>query len=168
MTFLLEEYNLIADDVKEFIQYNNVVLEKGKKMYSPVIDAATTNDVKLYVVNDLNDEKTAVVNVDGSEIPINTNTCNHHYTCNIIVSSTCTYDGSAVYKCTICGKSYTESIPALSHSDEGNDGYCDYCGRIMTGGKHCPKCGKLHNGGFFDKLTGFFHRLIYRLTHLFG
>ena len=30
----------------------------------------------------------------------------------------------------------------------------------MTGGDHCKVCGKIHNGNFFDKLTGFFHRII--------
>ena len=32
----------------------------------------------------------------------------------------------------------------------------------------CPHCHKVHDGGFFDKIVGFFHKLIYRLTHLFG
>ena len=63
--------------------------------------------------------------------------------------------------------SYTEEIPALGHIDEDNNGLCDRCEQQMEGGDHCPKCGKIHNGGFFDKLTGFFHRIIYRLTHLF-
>lgn len=30
----------------------------------------------------------------------------------------------------------------------------------------CPQCGKVHKG-FFDKIVGFFHKIIYRLTHLF-
>ena len=30
----------------------------------------------------------------------------------------------------------------------------------------CPQCGKVHEG-FFGKIVGFFHRIIYRLTHLF-
>ncbi len=54
-----------------------------------------------------------------------------------------------------------------THTDADNDGYCDTCDEMMEGGSHCPKCGKIHNGNFFDKLTGFFHKIIYRLTHLF-
>ena len=30
----------------------------------------------------------------------------------------------------------------------------------------CPQCGKVHTG-FFGKIVGFFHKIIYRLTHLF-
>ena len=29
--------------------------------------------------------------------------------------------------------------------------------------KDCPLCGRKHNGGFFDKLLGLLHRLVYRL-----
>ncbi|MDR9824116.1 hypothetical protein RCJ22_00670, partial [Vibrio sp. FNV 38] len=53
------------------------------------------------------------------------------------------------------------------HADNGNDGYCDTCGEMMIGDGHCLQCGKIHNGGFSDKLVGFFHRIIYRITHLF-
>ena len=33
---------------------------------------------------------------------------------------------------------------------------------------HCPKCGRIQNGNNFDRITGFFHKIIYRLTHRFG
>ena len=56
--------------------------------------------------------------------------------------------------------------PAHTHSDENNDGKCDGCGEQMTGGDHCPQCGKIHKG-FFQKIVGFFHKIIYRLKHLF-
>ena len=36
--------------------------------------------------------------------------------------------------------------------------FCN-CGEQMQGGDHCKFCGKIHNGGFFDKLTGFFHKI---------
>ncbi len=58
------------------------------------------------------------------------------------------------------------SEPVHSHVDENNDGKCDGCGEQMTGGDHCPQCGKIHKG-FFQKIVGFFHKIIYRLTHLF-
>ena len=91
----------------------------------------------------------------------------HVYTSSVTTEPSCTEKGVKTYTCE-CGDSYTRVLPALGHLDKGNDGYCDRCSKMMTGGEHCPKCGKIHNGGFFDKLTGFFHRLIYRLTHLFG
>ena len=56
--------------------------------------------------------------------------------------------------------------PAHTHIDKNNDGKCDGCGAQMTGGDHCPQCGKIHKG-FFQKIVGFFHKIIYRLTHLF-
>ncbi len=54
-----------------------------------------------------------------------------------------------------------------THIDKNNDGKCDDCGEKMTGGDHCPQCGKIHKG-FFQKIVGFFHKIIYRLTHLFS
>ena len=56
--------------------------------------------------------------------------------------------------------------PAHTHTDKNNDGKCDGCGTQMTGGEHCPQCGKIHKG-FFQKIVGFFHKIIYRLSHLF-
>ena len=91
----------------------------------------------------------------------------HTYKATITSEPTCTSEGLEVYTCD-CGDSYTEIIPALGHVDEANDGFCDRCGEMMTDGDHCPKCGRIHNGGFFDSILGFFHRIIYRLTHLFS
>ncbi len=82
----------------------------------------------------------------------------HDYTATITTPATCTEPGEATYTCD-CGDAYTETIPALGHVDENNDGKCDACGTQMTGGDHCKFCGKIHNGGFFDKLTGFFHKI---------
>ena len=82
----------------------------------------------------------------------------HDYTATITIPATCTEPGEATYTCS-CGDTYTEEIPALGHVDENNDGKCDGCGTQMTGGDHCKFCGKIHNGGFFDKLTGFFHKI---------
>lgn len=90
----------------------------------------------------------------------------HTYTSTVTTPATCTTPGVRTYTCD-CSDTYTESIPALGHVDEGNDGHCDRCGEQMQGDEYCPQCGKIHNGGFFDKIVGFFHRIIYRLTHLF-
>ena len=85
----------------------------------------------------------------------------------VTTEPTCSEDGVITYTCVEGDDSYTESIPALGHIDEDNDGYCDRCEEMMVGDDHCPQCGKIHNGGFFDKIVGFFHKIIYRLTHLF-
>ena len=82
----------------------------------------------------------------------------HTYSSTVTKQATCTEDGVMTYCCD-CGDAYNETIPALGHTDDNNDGHCDNCGEQMTGGDHCKFCGKIHNGGFFDKLTGFFHKI---------
>jgi len=64
--------------------------------------------------------------------------------------------------CSVCGQVLTaqEETPLADHADANNDGKCDMCENQMQGGSHCKYCGKVHNGNFFDKLTGFFHRLL--------
>lgn len=91
----------------------------------------------------------------------------HQYIETVTQDASCETDGIRIMRCA-CGDSYTETLPAPGHIDEDNDGVCDVCENKMTGSDHCPRCGRIHNGGFFDGITGFFHRLIYRLTHLFG
>lgn len=79
------------------------------------------------------------------------------------VPATCEAAGlTAGSHCGVCGETLTaqEETPALDHTDTDNDGKCDTCGDQMQGGDHCKVCGKVHNGGFFDKLTGFFHKII--------
>ena len=82
----------------------------------------------------------------------------HNYFSAVTTPATCTDTGIMTYTCS-CGDTYTETIPALGHTDDDNDGHCDNCGEQMSGGDHCKFCGKIHNGGFFDKLTGFFHKI---------
>ena len=85
--------------------------------------------------------------------------CEHQYKDTIVVAPTCTKEGEKTWNCSICDYTYIETVPALGHTDDNNDGHCDRCGEQMTGGDHCKFCGKIHNGGFFDKLTGFFHKI---------
>ena len=44
----------------------------------------------------------------------------------------------------------------------------DIYGVTETSHARCPQCGKLHQGSFFDVILGYFHRLLYALTHIFG
>jgi len=103
-----------------------------------------------------------------SEFAVSVKGHEHTYDDGVVTTpATCTEPGVMTYTCVDGDDSYTEEIPALGHIDGDNDGKCDRCGEKMLGPNYCPQCGKIHNGGFFDKLVGFFHRIIYRLTHLF-
>ena len=70
----------------------------------------------------------------------------------------------AYWTCSRCGKQFFDEagtqavedpealvIPALAPETEAN----------------CPVCGKTHNGGVFDRLTGWFHTLIHRIRSFF-
>ena len=83
--------------------------------------------------------------------------------CENEVEATCEGAGSydEVVYCADCGEELsreTVTIPATDH-DEGSDGYCVKCGQDLHPSERCKFCGKIHNGGFFDKLTGFFHKI---------
>lgn len=41
--------------------------------------------------------------------------CTHKYTATITIPATCTEDGLRTYTCSLCGNSYTETIPAKGH-----------------------------------------------------
>ena len=80
------------------------------------------------------------------------------------IAATCEADGSyeEVVYCADCGEELSRKeveTDKLEHVDEDNDGHCDNCGEQMQDDDHCKFCGKIHNGGFFDKLTGFFHKI---------
>ena len=84
--------------------------------------------------------------VDPTESPA-PETCQHEYTAVTDREATCTFAGQVIYTCSLCGHSYTESIPATGHAwdiketvqtsydEEGNllqQGYtiynCSVCG----------------------------------------
>ena len=86
----------------------------------------------------------------------------HVYDSWITRAPTCSSEGEKTYRCTICGQTKHDPIDKdpYAHYDNDNNGKCDGCGQKMTGGNHCKYCGKIHNGNFMDKLTGFFHRIL--------
>ena len=72
----------------------------------------------------------------------------------------------------------SRSIAKTDHKDANNDNICDYgCGTYLgepttdhtddQGSGRCKYCGKIHTG-FFGKLVGFFHSILYFFAHLFG
>ena len=48
--------------------------------------------------------------------PTHIETANHNWAVDSVVNATCTTEGSRVYKCSDCGATKTETIPALTHS----------------------------------------------------
>ena len=85
----------------------------------------------------------------------------HDYQKHAPKAPTCKETGWEAYEtCSRCDYTTYQELATVDHADADNDGYCDGCGAQMTGGDHCKVCGKIHNGNFFDKLTGFFHKII--------
>lgn len=82
----------------------------------------------------------------------------HLYTVASSKPATCSETGETTYTCSVCGSTYTESIPTTDH-DEGSDGYCVKCGQDLHPSERCAYCGQIHNGGFFDSIVGFFHKI---------
>ncbi len=79
----------------------------------------------------------------------------------LVKAATCTEAGLHDVVCEGCRATERQTIPALGH-DIGDNGVCNRCGKAF-----CPQCHGEHNG-FFGKIVGFFHRLIWRMTHLFA
>lgn len=73
MTYSVEKCNLMTEEIFESKTFENVKLEKGKEMYSPVSNAETTEDIELFVVVNKNGEyvSTHIINTDGTETVTN-------------------------------------------------------------------------------------------------
>ncbi|MCM1543944.1 MAG: InlB B-repeat-containing protein [Ruminococcus sp.] len=86
----------------------------------------------------------------------------HSYT-STVKQPTCNENGEQIYTCSVCGESYSESLPAIDHVDANHDGYCDLCTIKINNGT-TPSCDHLcHKGGF----VGFIYKLIRPLWKLF-
>ncbi len=79
----------------------------------------------------------------------------HKYTDAVRTEPTCTEKGVRVYTCSDCSHSYTEAIPALGHTDNDADGYCDRC-EYQICDHACHKSGI---AGFFWKIIRVFNKL---------
>ena len=157
MTYSVEKCNLATEEISESKTFENVKLEKGKEMYSPVSNAETTEDIELFVVKDENGENvmTNTINTDGTETEIN-----HIYETEV-VNPTCTEKGYTVYTCSNCSDSYKDSyVDALGHSDTNHDGICDACSEDFTKGCSC----NCHGNAFMQ----FIHKILCFIYKLFG
>ena len=117
-----------------------------------------------------NGQTVSVCGICGKEKTETITVLGHAYVNHAAKEPTCEEPGWDAYQtCSRCSYTTFAEKEALGHIDEDEDGYCDRedCGEPMEGADLCPYCGKVHKG-FFQKIVGFFHKLIYRLTHLFG
>ena len=162
MTYSVADFNLRTGyhETHPVKTFSNVVLEKGKRMYSPVGEALSTSDIALYVVGEQDGQDVFIYQIepDGKETKLTPDDHTHTYTSTITTEPTCTKPGEMTYTCVDGDDTYTEPIPALGHVDKNNDGRCDACGTQMTGGDHCKYCGKVHTGPF-AWLIKFFHNI---------
>ena len=79
----------------------------------------------------------------------------HSYTSSITKQPTCTEDGIKTFKCSECGDTYTETIPATGHTeviDKAVPATCTTDGK--TAGSHCSVCGKVIKAQKVIKATG--------------
>ena len=104
----------------------------------------------------------------------------HRATLVTVNEPSCTQEGRGYYECLVCGKHFTDEacstettetvrIPALGHTSPDADGRCRRCGEYaVSESELCAYCHKYHNSSLMQRLTAFFHRILYFFTHLFG
>ena len=129
----------------------------------------------------LNDQKHQRVCAND---PNHVETADHSWNGGTVTASpTCSAKGVKTFTCTDCGATKTQELATVGHKDDNSDGWCDYnCGTPMIngqpgqptqpgepsgGGDECPLCHE-HHTGFFGKIVGFFHRIIYFFKNLFS
>ena len=129
MTYSVEKCNLATEEISESKTFENVKLEKGKEMYSPVSNAETTEDVELFVVENKNSEyvTTHTISPDGTETEI------YHIYETEVVKPTCTEKGYTNHVCLNCDDSYKDTyVDATGHTDADNNGICDVCAENVS------------------------------------
>ena len=148
MTYSIEKYNVLSEEVLESKTFSEVKLEDGKTMYSPVSEAATTDDVKLYVTEDKDGQNTYthIVDEDGTESEVIVSE-EHIYRIET-TKPTCTEPGYTTYTCTVCGDTQQKEIPATGHQDTyGTKGVGATCTEDgLTPGTFCRDCNTFIKG----------------------
>lgn len=70
--------------------------------------------------------------------------CTHDYQITAETDATCTAAGSKTYKCTKCGDTYSETVPATGHTEVTDEAKTATCtGSGLTEGSHCSVCGEI-------------------------
>lgn len=133
MTYSIEKYNMFTGETFESKTFSEVELFAGKKMKSPVYQAETTEDIELFVIQNVNgtDIASHLVNSDGTETEIE-----HIYTQEVF-NPTCIKRGYSIFTCSGCGNTYTDFyVEATGHCDNNLDNVCDVCDEQIINCEH--------------------------------
>ncbi|MBQ9530784.1 MAG: M23 family metallopeptidase [Eubacterium sp.] len=69
-------------------------------------------------------------------------TCSHLYLSKVTKEATCTSTGIKTFTCSLCGDSYTETIPKIAHTPVKDSAVAATCTKSgKTEGNHCSVCG---------------------------
>ncbi len=86
-----------------------------------------------------------VCNAEISRVTVTVDETGHSWDSgSITAEATCTQDGTRLYRCTVCGDTMEETIPAAGHTivtDEAVEATCFETG--LTEGSHCSVCGEI-------------------------
>lgn len=82
----------------------------------------------------------------------------------VTTPATATEKGTETRECSVCHVKETRDIAPTGTGDNGgNNG-----GNTDNSDKLCKWCGKDHSGNFWQRIVGFFHKILYFFAHLFG
>ena len=79
-----------------------------------------------------------------------------------VTTSAATEQGVETRECSVCHAKETRDIAPTGTGDNGGNN-----GGSTDSGK-CKWCGEDHSGSFWQKIAGFFHRILSFFAHLFG
>ncbi len=80
----------------------------------------------------------------------------------VTTPATATEKGVETRECSVCHAKETRDIAPTGTGDNGGNN-----GGSTDSGK-CKWCGEDHSGSFWQKIVGFFHKVLYFFAHLFG
>lgn len=69
-------------------------------------------------------------------------TCNHNYISEVTIEATCASEGKITYTCSLCGKSYSESIPKEEHNFTVKEEAKGTCVSVGYRIEECSGCGE--------------------------
>lgn len=139
-------------------QYCGVLLEEGKMVDKLSEHNYGEAEVKTYPTCTERGTAKYTCKDCGYETILPYGTLASHSYASTTIDPTCTSNGYTLYTCA-CGDSYTgNTVPALGHTDNDSNGYCDRCGDEIA--KNCS-C-NCHKSGFIGILWKI-QRLFYKL-----
>lgn len=97
-----------------------------------VADAVKSTTQGLFDVNQSALNSTGLINIDRQEFDF----CDHDY--EVTTTANCTTAGTTTHTCKLCGKSYSEEVPAGHIFDNASDLNCNVCNATFTSYKFSP------------------------------